>query len=159
LKLICDRFFTLSHLPVVPCPWSEAAEAANIAAADIGISWIPDDLWSRGKCGLKVLQYMAAGLPVAANAVGVHPERVRHDVTGLLATEPAAWAEAIAALARDRCLRWRMGQAGRERVEMDYSVAAAGAAWNRLLGQLTDRAGFRSTLARRASESLAGASR
>ena len=34
------------------------------------MSWLPDDLWSRGKCGLKVLQYQAAGLPVVANPVG-----------------------------------------------------------------------------------------
>jgi glycosyltransferase involved in cell wall biosynthesis len=139
LKLICDRFFTLPHLIVVPCPWSEAGEAAAIAAADIGISWIPDDLWSRGKCGLKVLQYMAAGLPVVANPVGVHPEMVRHGATGFLAAGPAEWAEAIGTLVHDRSLRRRMGRAGRERLEKDYAVAAAGAAWSGLLKRLARR--------------------
>src|SRR5262249_54868555 len=52
LKLICDRFLRLSRLPVVECSWSEATEAGELAAADVGISWVPDDLWSRGKCGL-----------------------------------------------------------------------------------------------------------
>jgi glycosyltransferase involved in cell wall biosynthesis len=140
LKLVCDRFFTLPHLPVVPCPWSEAGEAAEIAAGDIGISWIPDDLWSRGKCGLKVLQYMAAGLPVVANAVGVHPEMIRHGATGLVAAGPTGWAEAIATLVHDAALRRRMGRAGRERVETDYAVAVAGAAWNGLLQRLGRRA-------------------
>src|SRR6185437_3790236 len=74
LKLICDRFLELRGLAVRPCPWTESGEAAEIAGADIGISWIPDDLWSRGKCGLKVLQYMAAGLPVVCNPIGVHGE-------------------------------------------------------------------------------------
>ena len=82
LKLVCDRFFQPGRLPVIECPWAEATEAAEIAAADIGISWVPDDPWSRGKCGLKVLQYMAAGLPVVTNPVGVHPEMVRPGETG-----------------------------------------------------------------------------
>ena len=95
LKLICDRFFAPPDLTTLPCLWSAAGEAAEIAAADIGIAHVPDDLWSRGKCGLKVLQYMAAGLPVVANPVGVHGEMVRHGETGFLAETPAQWVEAI----------------------------------------------------------------
>ena len=139
LKLICDRFLELTHLPVEPCPWSEAAEAAEIAAGDIGISWIPDDDWSRGKCGLKILQYMAAGLPVVANPVGVHPEMVRHGATGFLAETPAEWTEAIRTLAHDVNLRRRMGAAARRRVERDYSVAAGASKWAALLGGLSVR--------------------
>ncbi len=136
LKLICDRFLRLEHLPVVPCPWAEATEAAEIATSDIGISWIPDDPWSRGKCGLKVLQYMAAGLPVVANPVGVHPEMVRHGVNGFLAETPAEWVQAIGALAADPALRRRLGAAGRQRVEQDYSVAAGAGKWAALLSRL-----------------------
>jgi glycosyltransferase involved in cell wall biosynthesis len=133
LKLICDRFLELTHLPVVPCTWSETTEAAEIAAGDIGISWIPDDDWSRGKCGLKILQYMAAGLPVVANPVGVHPEMVRHGETGFLASTPQDWTEAVRTLAHDPALRRRLGEAGRRRVERDYSVAAGASKWAALL--------------------------
>ena len=105
LKLICDRFFHLPHLPVIPCSWSGQTEALEIAAADIGIDWIPDDDWSRGKCGLKILQYMAAGLPVVANPVGVHRDMVIHGETGFLAASPNDWIEAVGRLMHDRELR------------------------------------------------------
>lgn len=141
LKLVCDRFFTLDHLPVTPCSWSEAGEADAIAAADVGISWVPDDLWSRGKCGLKVLQYMAAGLPVVANPVGVQAEMVRHGETGFLATTADEWCHAVRRLACDPALRRRMGQAGRQRVEEEFSVRAGAARWLALLAALEQQKG------------------
>jgi glycosyltransferase involved in cell wall biosynthesis len=136
LKLVCDRFLALQHLPVMPCPWSEEGEAAALADADIGISWLPDDLWSWGKCGLKVLQYMAAGLPVVANPVGVQAELVHHGETGFLAQTPAQWQEAIARLAHDPQLRRRMGRAGRRSLEAAFSVASGATRWLTLLDGL-----------------------
>jgi glycosyltransferase involved in cell wall biosynthesis len=138
-KVICDRFLELKHLSVVRCPWAQETEAAELAGADIGVSWVPDDQWSRGKCGLKVLQYMAAGLPVVANPVGVHVEMVRHGDNGFLAETPGQWAEAVGRLARDPALRRRMGRAGRRRVESDYSVAAGAARWLNVLDGLERR--------------------
>jgi glycosyltransferase involved in cell wall biosynthesis len=136
LKLLCDRFLQLRHLPVRPVAWSAAREAAEIADADIGISWMPDDLWSRGKCGLKVLQYLAAGLPVIANPVGVHTEMVRHGETGYLAQTPSEWIEAVRRLAHDPQLRRRLGRAGRRLVETRYSVTVGAASWQALLERL-----------------------
>lgn len=136
LKLICDRFLHLRHLPVIPCAWQEAREADELAAADIGISWLPDDLWSRGKCGLKILQYMAAGLPVVANPVGVQAEMVEHGKTGLLAETAGQWIEAIGRLAADPALRTQMGLAGRERLEKLYSVRVGASRWLDLLETL-----------------------
>ena len=137
LKLISDRFLKLHHLPVIPCPWTASHEAVDVASADVGISWVPDDLWSRGKCALKVLQYMAAGLPVVANPVGVQADLVRPGETGFHAQTPEEWVEAIARLAADPALRRRMGLAGRERVEQEFSVAAGAARWLQLLSHLT----------------------
>ena len=133
LKILCDRFLRLDPLPVVPCPWTAASEAAEIAAADVGISWVPDDDWSRGKCGLKVLQYMAAALPVVANPVGVHAEMVRHGETGFLAETTEQWVDAVARLASDRELRRRMGEAGRRLLEEKYSVARGASRWLSIL--------------------------
>ncbi len=139
LKLICDRFFHLRNMPVIPCPWTAAGEAREIAAADIGISWIPDDDWSRGKCGLKILQYMAAGLPVVANPVGVHGELIVHGETGFLADTPEQWIDAIGRLKHDRDLRRRLGRAGRRRLDNHFSVRAGARQWLELLGKLGTR--------------------
>lgn len=141
LKLICDRFLHLPSLPVIETPWSEATEAAEIASADIGISWVPEDAWSLGKCGLKVLQYMAAGLPVVTNPVGVHAEMVLHGQTGFLASGEGDWVEAIRTLAGDPALRREMGAAGRKRVEERYSVEVGARLWLNLIdGLLAGRA-------------------
>lgn len=139
LKLVCDRFFHLDHLPVVAVPWTEAGAASELAGADIGIGWMPDDDWSRGKCGLKVLQYMAAGLPVVANPVGVHREMVRHGESGYLAETPTQWCEAVGRLADDADLRRRMGSAGRRRLEAEYSVSRGAALWQNVFDQLEQR--------------------
>ena len=132
-KIICDRFLQLQHLPVLCCPWSQTTEAFELAGADIGISWLPGDLWSRGKCCLKVLQYMAAGLPVVANPVGMQAQLVRHGKTGFLVETPEQWSEAIGRLAHDPELRRRLGRAGRQRVEQDFSFANGARRWLELL--------------------------
>jgi len=121
LKVICNKFPRLAGIEVLPRQWSAATESEDVAAADIGISWLPDDPWSRGKCGLKVLQYMAAGLPVVANPVGMNCEMVQDGVTGILAETPAEWTAAVSRLANDPGLRRAMGQAGREGVEADFN--------------------------------------
>jgi glycosyltransferase involved in cell wall biosynthesis len=126
LRVICDRFPRLRRMRVVPVPWSDEWEARDLAAGQIGISWLPDDLWSRGKCGLKVLQYQAAGLPVVANPVGSHNELVEPGVTGFLPATPDEWVSAVHTLAADAKLRKRMGRQARQRVATDYSVSAWG---------------------------------
>ena len=136
LKLICDRFLTFQNLPVDAVPWSAETETREIADADIGISWIPDDPWSCGKCGLKILQYQAAGLPVVTNPVGVHTRMVRTDETGFLPTTTEEWVNAVQHLATNVDLRRKLGTAGRQQVVTDYSVATGGRMWVAMLNQL-----------------------
>jgi glycosyltransferase involved in cell wall biosynthesis len=136
LKLVCDRFIDIPNLPVDPCPWNAETDAADIASADVGIGWVPDDPWSRGKCGLKVLQYQAAGLPVVANPVGVQAELVRDDETGFLATTQEEWVEAVRRLATEADLRRRMGNAGRRQAEAEYSVESGARRWVAALDRL-----------------------
>jgi glycosyltransferase involved in cell wall biosynthesis len=136
LRVICDRGVKLPGVNVELRRWSSATEAAELAEGDIGINWLPDDGWSRGKCGLKVLQYMAAGLPVVANPVGMNRRMVVHGQTGFLASTPQEWAEAIARLAADPQLRREMGAAGRRLVEEQYSVAGWGPRFARVIEQV-----------------------
>lgn len=136
LRVICDRCVGLAGVKVVPRRWSSATEAAELAEGDIGINWLPDDGWSRGKCGLKLLQYMAAGLPVVANPVGMNRRMVVDGRTGLLASTPREWAEAIARLAADPQLRRKMGAAGRRLVEQRYSVAGWGPRFAEVIHQV-----------------------
>jgi glycosyltransferase involved in cell wall biosynthesis len=136
LVLICDRPLQLSSLQIEFHSWNPVDEATWLASADIGISWLPDDDWSRGKCGLKLLQYMAAGLPVLANPVGVQREMVLHGQNGYLVESPDDWLQAIACLGNSASLRQRMGQAAREWVEARYSFQTMRGAWRRLLNRL-----------------------
>lgn len=138
LTLISDVVPELPGVRTRHVAWRETTETADLAAGDIGISWLPDHPWSLGKCGLKVLQYMAAGLPVVANSVGIHARLVVHGETGFLADDPQAWRQAVATLAASAELRRRMGQAGRARVEREWSVAGWGP---RLAAIVTSAAG------------------
>ncbi|MCE9553383.1 MAG: glycosyltransferase family 4 protein [Planctomycetes bacterium] len=122
LKVICDTFPEFPGLQVLPVRWSSDTETQEIADADIGMAWLPDHPWSLGKCGLKVLQYMAAGLPVIANPLGVHHDLIVHGETGFLAETPTQWGRAVETLANSPDLRRKMGAAGRARLIERYSV-------------------------------------
>lgn len=144
LRVICDRFPTFESIPVVEVPWNGATEALELAASDVGISWIPDDLWSRGKCGLKTLQYQAAGLPVIANPVGVHTEMVVPGLSGLIAATDDEWVEAVRVLANSPDQVRQMGLAARAAVESGYSVAAWAETFVDSIGHLDSLPGSRS---------------
>lgn len=115
-----------AHPLLANLPWTEESEVAQIHAMDIGIMPLTDTPWARGKCGYKLIQYMACGIPVIASPVGVNAEIVEHGVNGFLASSDAEWAQALQTLLRDPALRARMGEAGRRKVERDYSLQVWG---------------------------------
>lgn len=122
LKIVADFDLPGCGVTTLPLAWSADTEARELAASHVGVAPMRDDDWSRGKCALKVLQYMAAGLPVVSSDAGANAEVIAEGETGYLVSTPKAWGERIARLAEDAALRQRMGEAGRRRVETDYSV-------------------------------------
>jgi glycosyltransferase involved in cell wall biosynthesis len=120
-----------------PRPWSLEREAGELAEFDIGIMPMPDDPWTRGKCGYKILQYFAAGLPVVASPVGLTPSLVGPD-RGRLAGTEREWVAAIRDLAADTAVRRQLGANGRRLVEADYSYARWAPEVARLLRSLGD---------------------
>ena len=133
LGTIADATIEGAAIPVEHIPWSAETEAAALARGDIGIAPTPCDRWTLGKCGFKIIQYMAAGLPVIASPIGANAEIVREGETGYLPKTLDEWPGVIARLARDVELRQRMGRAGRERCEREYSITRAADAWAQLL--------------------------
>lgn len=103
-------------------PWAPEQDLLLEQNLDIGIMPLQEDAFQRGNCGLKLLQYMAAGLPAVASPVGVNQEIVLPGETGLLARTDAQWHEALGRLLRDEPLRSALGQAARRRCEEHYSV-------------------------------------
>jgi glycosyltransferase involved in cell wall biosynthesis len=129
-------------------PWSEATEVEEVAGADIGIMPLQDEPFQRGKCALKIIQYMAAGLPVVASPIGANNDVVQRGVTGFLPASEEEWVKALSALIEDYVLRRRMGSAGRKRAEQLYSIETAVPILEAVfssaaeLGQRTSRLGF-----------------
>lgn len=102
--------------------WSLDSEVGQLQRMSVGLMPQPATDWARGKCGLKALQYMACGRPVIASRFGVALDLIEDGVTGLLADSPDEWMAAIERL-RDPAERARMGEAAREKVVRDFSLA------------------------------------
>lgn len=124
LKIIANFTVQASNFDVVPIAWSEEKEVSELASSHIGIAPMPDDPWTRGKCGLKVLQYMAAGLPTVASSTGVHTDLIEPGVTGFLVDSTEKWQEALLRLASDAALRKKMGELGNKRAVEHFSTTA-----------------------------------
>jgi glycosyltransferase involved in cell wall biosynthesis len=120
IVVVGPRATNLDHLQVEVKPWSEATEVEDIYGFDVGIMPLPDDPWERGKCGYKLIQYMACSRPVIASPVGANREIVEHGVNGFLATTDDEWRSALDMLYAAPELRARLGAAGRRKVETAY---------------------------------------
>jgi len=117
LRIICDEFFDLQNMQVEKRAWSIETQVPDLISSDIGLAPLPDNRFTRGKCGLKILQYAAANLPIVTSPVGVNSEYVRDGVTGYHASSLPQWVDRISELIENAELRKQMGNAARVNVE------------------------------------------
>lgn len=101
-------------------PWRLESLVNDLLEIDIGVMPLDDDEWSRSKCGGKILQYMACGIPAVASPVGINSAVLEDGVSGFLAANDDAWVSALETLLLDADLRARMGAAARRAVEREH---------------------------------------
>ena len=123
-KVIGDANYRNEELNIIGNPWIETTEVEDLKEIDIGIMPLPDTDWTRGKCGLKGLQYMALSIPTVMSPVGVNAEIIQDGVNGFLASEVHQWVEKLSLLIDSAELRNNIGQNGRKTVVSKYSINA-----------------------------------
>ncbi len=120
--IICNQKpdYQLDNLRLVE--WSKETEIADLLEMNIGIMPLTDDIWARGKCGFKALQYMSLGIPALASPVGVNSEIIDHAENGFLCQNESDWEKYLVLLLENPVLRSEMGKKARLKVENHYSV-------------------------------------
>jgi len=124
IKVIGDAGYKNSTLNLVSLNWNKKNELKELNSFHIGIMPLPNDEWSKGKCGLKGLQYMALGIPTIMSPVGVNSKIIDDGKNGFLAMEEEEWFSKLILLIENKELRDQLGNAGRQRVIEEYSVEA-----------------------------------
>lgn len=120
--VIADRLPSLKLKSLQFRKWSLATEISDLSLLDVGIMPLPDDMWARGKCGFKALQYMAMEIPTIASPVGVNTRIINHGIDGFLARTHEEWEKTLTQLIEDKSLRDTIGLNGRKKVCNAYSV-------------------------------------
>ncbi len=136
---ICSEFVDLPGVPTETIAWSLEGEPAALLGLDIGLMPLDDSPFSQGKCGLKILMYQAAGLPVVCSPVGANRDLVRENETGLFARTADDWTDRLRRLLADPLLAERMGESGRAHVEQEYESATVGSRLADLVAGAVDR--------------------
>lgn len=104
--------------------WTLEHYQSELKKFDIGIMPLADTPWNRGKCGFKLIQYMAVGTAAVASPVGVNQEIIEEGVNGYLAQNVDEWQEKLSFLIEDDVERDQIGNAARKRIESEYSVGS-----------------------------------
>lgn len=105
-------------------PWNKETEIEDLSNMDIGIMPLEDTEWAKGKCGFKLIQYLAIGIPAVASPVGVNVQIIRDGETGYLADTQEKWLSSLELLLSNHALRKEIGKQGRREMIHHYSVAS-----------------------------------
>ncbi|MCC7232693.1 MAG: glycosyltransferase [Bacteroidia bacterium] len=120
--VICDVApkFQLDSLKFIR--WTKQAEIEDLLHFNVGLMPLPDDVWSKGKCGFKALQYMALGIPAVVSAIGVNSEIVQDGFNGLICRNPQQWKDALKKLITDQSFLIKLGANTRQTIVDRYSL-------------------------------------
>jgi glycosyltransferase involved in cell wall biosynthesis len=131
--VICDTppKFQLKSLKFVP--WNKKTEIDDLLNFNVGLMPLPDDVWAKGKCGFKALQYMALGIPAIVSGVGVNAEIVDHGINGCVCNTPEEWYTSLEKIITDPFYLKKLSEKTRERIVSTYSTASNSANFLRLL--------------------------
>ena len=124
LRVIGTPSYEIPGVDIEAMNWRSETELEDLSEIDIGIMPLPDDNWSKGKCGLKALQFMALGIPTVCSPVGVNTDIIQDNVNGLIASSDDEWVEKLTMLLHSAELRDRLGKEGRRTVEEKYSAVS-----------------------------------
>ena len=124
IKVIGDAGYKNEELNLISLDWNKKNELHELNSFHIGIMPLPDDEWSKGKCGLKGLQYMALGIPTIMSPVGVNTEIISDGFNGFLADGDEDWVFKLESLIDSKELREKLGTESRRTVVSRYSVEA-----------------------------------
>jgi glycosyltransferase involved in cell wall biosynthesis len=139
LRVIGGGVVDIPGVQVEVMPWVETSEVKDISECQVGVMPLLDSAWEHGKCGYKLIQYMACGLPLVASNVGVNSEIVRHGENGYLASTTDEWVSSLYQLLQSQSLRRRMGVSGRDLVEKKYCIQKTGPQVAKLLALVATR--------------------
>jgi glycosyltransferase involved in cell wall biosynthesis len=124
VKIVSERFPFDPGITVDRKSWRLEDEPYDIASFDVGIMPLPDNLWAWGKCGYKLIQYLASGIPVVASPVGLNLDIVQEGRNGYFAKTAEEWTEKLEILLSSPLLARELGENGRKDVERQYSIRA-----------------------------------
>ncbi len=85
-------------------PWDLKVDRSLGDLFDVGLMPLPDDTWTRSKCGYQIVRYQSFGLPTVASPVGIDAELIEHGVTGLLARDEREWHDCLELLLQNPSL-------------------------------------------------------
>ncbi len=102
--------------------WRPETEIEDLLRMDIGVMPLFEDAWAKGKCGFKLIQYLAIGVPALATPIGVNPMIIEEGVNGYLCRTDEEWKARLRELITDAGKRGQFGRAGRQRIISSYSI-------------------------------------
>jgi glycosyltransferase involved in cell wall biosynthesis len=122
--VICNKDPKINLKNYTYYAWNINTEIEDLLKIDIGIMPLPNDEWSKGKCGFKALQYMSLGIPAIASPVGVNVEIISDGENGYLCDTEKQWLNTLEKLLNNETLRTEIGLKGKLTIDNNFSVIA-----------------------------------